>query len=157
MMTSERTFDVNLIKNIVTRDDIWKTVAEDGQKKEDFIPFTKADCWLKVTSGADCVGLFLFERKNKVLLEVHPFILTEFRGKIGHLAGVEHLKWIYKNDPKCQKIIGSVPVIYKHVKMFANMLGYRDEGISKASYMKNGRLHDQWYLGITRKEIARAL
>lgn len=154
MIIAERTFDTKLIRSIMTQDDVWATVAEDGQKKDDFIPFVESDCWLKMMLGNTCVGLFVFERLNKVLLDVHPAILPEYRGKIGHYAGVEHLRWIYENEPACQKIVASIPVIYKHVKLYANMLGYRNEGINRKSYMKNGILHDQWMLGITRNEMA---
>ena len=157
MIIAERTFDTKLIRSIMTNDVVWKTAAEDGQEKADFMPYVQSDCWLKMMLGNTCVGLFVFERLNKILLDVHPAILPEYRGKVGHQAGVEHLKWIYENEPACMKIVATIPVIYRHVKLYANMLGYRDEGINRASYMKNGRIHDQWMLGITREEIARVI
>jgi len=157
VIIAERTFDTKLIRSIMTNDAIWKTVSQDGQSKADYIPYVQADCWLKMLFNNICVGVFGFESVNKITIQVHPAILAEYRGKIGHEAGIEHLRWIYENEPTCMKIVATIPVIYKHVKLYANMLGYRDEGINRASYMKNGRIHDQWMLGITREEIARVI
>ncbi len=157
MIIAQRTHDTKLIRSIMTNDVIWAATAEDGQEKADFMPYTVSDCWVKMMLDSVCVGLFVFERLNKVLLKVHPAILPEYRGKIGHRAGIEHLRWIYQNEPACQKIVAHIPTPYISVKLYAKMLGYREEGINRASYMKNGQLLDQWMLGITRDEIARVI
>jgi len=37
--------------------------------------------------------------------------------------------------------------------MFAIQCGMKVEGKIRASFQKNGQLHDQWMLGITREEL----
>ena len=156
-MIAERTYDTDLIRSIALIPEIWDELCEDGQESKDFIPYTKSDCWLKMCKGNNVVGVFMFEKNNETTLQVHTAILPKYRGKISREAGKAHLKWVYENVPSCNKIVASIPTIRRHVKLYANMLGYKDEGLNRASFMKNGLIHDQWMLGITRDEIERRL
>ncbi len=146
--------DIDLIRDVVTMPEIWETVAEDGQEPDNFQPDFIHHCWLKIVSSGVVIALWQFKPVNKITLDVHPYVLPAFRGKVGKAAGIEHLKWIYDHGPQYQKLVASIPVIYKHVKIYANMLGYKDEGLNRCSYLKNDKVHDQWILGITRNEIS---
>ena len=151
----KRTYDISLIKSIVTVPAIWETVAEDSQNPNLWEPDLLGSCWLQVTSDSILTGLWQFRPTNAITLEVHPYILPEYRGKLGKAAGVDHLQWFYFYCPQYHKLVAQIPTIYRHVKLFGNMLGYQNEGINRASYRKNGVIYDQWNIGITRKEIER--
>lgn len=153
----DRTYDINLIRNVVLRPEIWETIAEDGHSPYDYHPDLQRNCFLHVWEDEKTIGLFEFKPVNAVTIDVHPYILPEFRGKKANEAGKLHLEWVYDNLPHCNKIIGNIPTLYKNVKIYSLMLGYREEGYSTASYLKNGEIHDRWYLGITRDEIERQL
>ena len=51
------------------------------------------------------------------------------------------------------KVTTSVPVIWPRVKKFSEINGFREEGLNRMSYKKNGIIMDQWMLGITTQEI----
>lgn len=153
----ERTFNVDLIRAVVTEPRMWETVAEDNQEPTNYVPEVESECWLHVKDNMETIGLFQFKALNAITLEVHPYILPEYRGKIANEAGRMHLQWFADNATRYKKLVGSIPTIYKNVKLYTLMLGYREEGINKSSYLKNGEVHDQWYLGITRDEIERRL
>ena len=153
MIRAARTFDTELIKSIITRDDIWSTVAEDGRKKEDYAPNVTDECWLLMTSNDDVVGLYNLHAHNAVTIEIHAHVLPEHRNEHSKETGHEALQWIYSNSPEYKKVVAQIPVIYENVKRFTCGFGFKVEGVNRLSYLKNGAIVDQYLLGITRDEI----
>ena len=49
-----------------------------------------------------------------------------------------------------EKIEVTIPSIYQDVLKFIQKQGFKLEGLSKNSYLKNDKLHDQVYLGLER-------
>ena len=56
-----------------------------------------------------------------------------------------------------EKLVSETPVIYRHIKLFALQQGLRVEGLLTKSFEKDGELHDQWIMGISRQEITERL
>jgi RimJ/RimL family protein N-acetyltransferase len=52
-----------------------------------------------------------------------------------------------------QKVNISIPKTRRIVYNLAKNVGFKDEGVNRMSFTKNGKTHDQWLLGLTRKEI----
>lgn len=152
-LTTRRTYDAALIRSIMTRPDMWRTVAEDGQTVAEYHPDVTCVCWLRVEADGETVGLYSFNAHNSVTVEIHANILPEFRAVCSRESGLEALRWIYENAPEYKKIISQIPVIYENVKRFTLGFGFIVEGRNRASYLKNGALHDQWLLGVTRDEV----
>ena len=146
-----KTTDAELIRSIVTLPELWATVAEDGMGSAGWSPNMDSG-WFLAMDGADIIGLYSVAANNCVTLEIHPFILKAFRGRAAYASGAQILEWLMLNT-KYEKVVCSIPVIYKNVKLFAMRCGFREEGINRQSYLKNGKIHDQWMLGITRGEI----
>ena len=151
-MNVERTFDTELIKGIMSRADMWDTVAEDGQDPDDYAPDVNGECWLLLTVDDKPIGAYCVHQRNAVTLEIHAQVLPEFRKEHSTESGTKVLKWILDNT-ECQKVIAQIPAIYPNVKRFTESFGFQVEGENRMSYLKNGELHNQWLLGITREEI----
>ncbi len=129
---------------------MWDCVCEDGHKLEDFDPKPNENCWINI----DKVGMYNLHPDNSTTLEIHAFILPEKRKKHSIETGKQILKWILENAPEqYQKVIAQVPCIYPNVKDFCIYNGFKIEGVNRLSHKKNGKIVDQWLLGITRKEI----
>jgi RimJ/RimL family protein N-acetyltransferase len=94
---------------------------------------------------------------NGVTVLIHPHVLPEVRSKYARESCLAALKWIYDNAPKYVKITALIPVIHKNVKLFAKRIGFKEEGINRKSYLKDGKVIDQWLLGITRSELGDVL
>lgn len=147
-MNLERTYNSEYIKSIVK--EMWDCVCEDGHSLETFDPEPTANCWVKL----DEIGLYNLHPSNSSTLEIHAFILPEHRAKHSEESGKEILKWILEKAPEqYQKVIAQVPFLYPNVKDFCVKNGFVVEGVNRLSHKKNGELVDQWWLGITRKEI----
>ena len=153
MISADRIFDTDLIKAVITRDDMWVTVAEDGQNKGDYLADVINECWIMITDDDELVGLYNLHVHNSITIEIHAHILPEHRKKYSKDSGRVALEWIYLNSPEYKKVIAQIPVIYENVKKFTCGFGFKEEGINRMSYLKNSVIVDQWMLGITREEI----
>ena len=152
-MNVSRTYDVEMIKEMITRDCIWSTIAEDGQVKEDYSPKVDAECWLEMKADDVLVGLYNLHSHNAITVQIHAHVLPEHRKKHSKATGIGSLRWIYDNAPVYKKVVAQIPFCYENVKNFTMSMGFKLEGINRLSYQKNGDIIDQWQLGITRDEI----
>ena len=144
----ERTFDREYIRSIVV--EMWNSICEDGHSISDFEADEYANCWVKMGD----IGLYNLHPHNSSTLEIHAFILPEYRQEYAEASGVEILKWLEGNVPEqYQKVIAQVPFLYPNVKDFCVKNGFQIEGVNRLSHKKNGKLVNQWLLGITRDEI----
>lgn len=152
-VTATRTFSPLEVRRIMVWPPIWETVAEDGQDPADFKPDVEGDIWLEIRALGKLIGLYHLQKRNSVLIEIHAQVLPEYRKLYSKGSGRAALAWIIENLPDCEKVIAWVPVIYENVRAFCELQGFRVEGTNRGSYLKNGQIHDQWLLGITRGEV----
>ena len=152
-MKVTRIYDDAAVRAVMIQPDMWTTVAEDGQDQDNYAPDVYGDCWLEMEADGNLVGLYQLQKRNRVLVEIHAQVLPEYRKEYSKATGQAALAWIVENLPECQKIIAWVPVIYQNVIDFTVGQGFTIEGLNRKSYFKNGKLHDQKLLGITRNEV----
>ena len=95
-------------------------------------------------------GVIVLVPRNGIEIEVHTAIMKSARHKALHYAA-KTLDWIFENT-QCLKVTTSVPFFNTRAYKFTLKLGFRDEGVNRMSFMKDGQVHDQWLLGITKEE-----
>lgn len=152
-VTATRTYSVPDVCRIMTQPSLWATAAEDGQDPDKFKPDLNGDCWLRLEADGEAIGLYQLQMRNSVLVEIHANIMPKYRKEHSEETGHAVLRWIVEEVPDCRKIIAWVPKLYPNVRDFTLQFGFRVEGVNRLSYRKNGKLHDQWLLGITKDEI----
>ena len=145
------TKDSDLIKKIATLPDLWETIAEDGIDSDKWSP-DLTEGWLLSSDDMGFVGLYNVHPTNSVTLQIHPMMPMETRGKRAYESAQDILRWIFTTT-QYQKVVCEIPVIYRNVKLFAMKAGMKEEGINRKSYLKNGKIHDQWHLGIAKQEF----
>lgn len=147
-----RTFDAGLINRIFKHPKVWRHVSDDfSPAREDF------DCssaigvegiyFLSVCGGS---GIFMFHKHSEILYEVHTLLLPECWGREDIAASAA--RWMFENTP-CEKIITWVPAYNRLAYHFALRSGMKEEGLSRKSIRKNGRLMDQYLLGLEKDTI----
>ncbi|WP_307891303.1 GNAT family N-acetyltransferase [Acinetobacter seifertii] len=82
---------------------------------------------------------------------MHTCLLPSLRGSRAVEAGKLILKLIFENH---QKVISWIPENNRKAKLFAQMLGFQVEGINRASFLKDGKLLDQFLVGLTKGEYS---
>lgn len=96
--------------------------------------------------------LFMVTMRTFTLFEVHTMILKKGRGAKAISETRKAAEWIF-NNTTCEKVITYIPTFNRSARVFAKIVGMRDEGVCTKSFKKNGILHDQWVLGLGKETL----
>lgn len=143
--------NAEFIKSFVTESEVFDEISEDNLSREQWNPDMNSG-WFVHTEDDEICGLWMAELRNGITIEIHPMILKKFRGKKAYKGAKEFFTWITKNT-KYEKINAEIATCFPNAKMFAVQCGMKAEGTIRQSFKKNGKIYDQWILGITRKEL----
>ncbi len=139
-----RTEHQELIKAIITHPGIYNDVSDDGAvDSKDYEPVIHDNIYYLLCDA----GIFIYMPINSITWEVHSCILPKFRGKSLDSAK-ESVQWMF-NNTDCKKIITHVPSFNERAYVYAKSAGLEDEGINKKSFLKDGKIYDQWVLGVS--------
>lgn len=145
------TTNQDLIKRLIKSDAIWDKISQDMYYAKDYSPCMD-DLWLKVLADGELCGVYAFDNLRGVCCDIHPYIIPEFRVKAAREGLNLALKYLFNNFDKICKVNATIPIIYRAVYNFSINNGFTHEGINRQSFMKNGVIHDQWLVGVTRLE-----
>ncbi|MCH7391815.1 GNAT family N-acetyltransferase [Acinetobacter dispersus] len=106
--------------------------------------------WIGVVDDDQIQGLFLLVSQNSISVEIHTCLLPSLRGIKAIEAGKLILNLIFQ---KYEKVISWIPENNRKAKLMSYRLGFEVEGINRASFLKNGKLHDQFLVGLTKGEF----
>lgn len=150
-MNIERTHDMPLVALVMGHPRIWPHIHEDGTD-EPAPQDHEALYWMQATTDEQqLVGVFLVHAVSSVCYQMHTMILPECWGEMATRAVQALGVWVF-NETECRKMITNVPAYNRRALRFALAGGMTQEGINRASFMRNGVLVDQIMLGITIEE-----
>ena len=151
MIHFERTFDYDLVRNIITHPAIYSHVCDDGCPTADkFQPITSDSIWyVLVKDDTELLGMFTFIPQNCATVEVHTTLFPISWGKRSHLAAKLVADWVWKNTPFV-RIVTNVPSFNRIALRFAQLADMKQFGINEKSYRKDGELFDQIMLGMSK-------
>lgn len=95
-------------------------------------------------------GFYAICPSNMITAEIHTSLLPEFRGVKALQSGKLFLSHLFS---KYLKAISYVPSYNKKALLYAQLLGFKIEGINRSSFIKNGQLLDQTLVGLTQGEF----
>lgn len=139
----QRTLDVGLCMDVMHA--MWDEISEDGV--DEFFPDVINEHWVQMEE----IGLYRLHQLNAVTYQIHAFILPEHRDKAKE-SGVAILKWCLDNLD-FNKLIAEIPMKYPNVYHFTKHQRFKDEGINRGSFLKDGKIWDTWRLGLLKEEI----
>jgi len=142
-MIVERTTDLAKIVKVLKNPEIFERISEDGVYIDNWLPSLDDAIFL---TDKENIGLMIYHEINSITIECHVQVLPEHRDKAMEF-GKAVLEWAWENT-KATKIVAQIPEIYPDVIKFAYKNGFSFEGVNKDSHLKNGVLHDQYYLGL---------
>lgn len=147
-ITVERCFDESVIKSVMLNDYVLE-VMEDGAKE---FKIDQAECWLGIYDK-ELIGVCNFHEWNGCTIEMHFYMLKDYR-MMSCEAVLESFRWLMNDcrDKLHYKIVILIPECYQAVYNFTRRW-LKDEGINRQSFIKNGKIFDQHFLGITKEEI----
>lgn len=135
----------SIILNQAVQDDI-----SDDLSKDHKVTSLSNHEWIGVADNDQLQGLFLLIKHNSISIEIHTCLLPTLRGSKAIEAGKLILNLIFQ---KYEKVISWIPEHNRKAKLFSIRLGFEIEGINRASFLKNGKIYDQFLVGLTKGEF----
>lgn len=157
MIRFERCFDSALVRHIITHPDIWRHVTDDSAPSAECYqpPDPTLVHYLIVRDGDEILGLFMLHALNSVCWEIHTCLLPWAWGSRAMEAGCLVSEWVFEHTG-CRRIVTNVPVYNRLALAYAKRAGLVEYGCNPASFLKDGKLHDQILLGISPRWVSNA-
>ena len=144
MISIKQTKDINLIKSILKKDNVYDGLVYDNSPPIDkWTPDIMNTIWFALYDNQDLAGLIKLSYLNYVLWIPHVIIYKQFRGQgsegWGKLAA-QYMREVYG----AKKFMAMTP--YKNAKKYAEKIGFKHVHTLTKSIKKNGELLDQYIL-----------
>lgn len=136
------------INKIILDETVQEDISDDLTKNKAILSLLNHE-WIGVVEDDQIQGLFVLITQNSKSVEIHTCLLPTLRGSKAIEAGKLILSLIFKNY---EKVISWIPENNRKAKLFSLRLGFEIEGINRASFLKNGKLQDQFLVGLTKGE-----
>ena len=131
--------------NVLSDPEIFDTISEDGMKV-----VKMPDGVLYLCGYApELIGCFIVHKTSGISGSCHVQVLPEHREEHTDRFCHDVIEWVWDNT-ELLKLTAEIPFLYPNVRDCALRHGFEIEGVNKLSFRKNGKIHDQWYLGISR-------
>lgn len=135
------------------QDEFWNVFSDDMGVKDNYEPdLSTRSAWLKVVIDGDLVGLVWFKNYNLTTLKLHPYVYRYHRKHSREV--IKRALAVFLRTPDfINKLVVEMPFNRRIVYNLAKRIGFIDEGVNRASFLKGGIYYDQWNLGLTKEEI----
>jgi hypothetical protein len=139
-MILTRTKDVELIKKIMTDDEIWEKIKEDGFQKEEFTPVIPSNVVILAACAPKVLGLHRFtQHKDRVLY--HPVLLKQYRKEFGRLFFSKGINWFFDNT-EFTALEAEIPATHEATINLARHLNFKEIGTIKNGVKKDNQTID---------------
>ena len=138
--------DLNLINEIILNPFVQDDIADDSSMGVSILEIPSHVRFIVVYDNDMLCGLYMLVPQNCVTIEVHTCLLPLLRGRKAIRAGRLIIQYMFD---RYKKIISWIPADNKKAELYSKLLGFKIEGISRESYLKNGKLQDMKLVGIT--------
>ena len=130
---------------------LYDVCADDFQPpRERFSPREDEAIWYVLArEGVEVLGLFALAPQNELCWEIHTRLLPEAWGPraLAALEGV--IQWTFANTP-CVRLVTTIPIYNRLALRYGDRAGFQRFGVNPNSWMKDGVLHDQVLMGISK-------
>jgi hypothetical protein len=151
---ARRTFDADEVLSVLKDPQILKTITEGDCQNID-VDVNKA-AFIACDVDNELAAVFIFDKTGAVVFDIHAHVLPTQRQKSKDIAKVI-LKFFFDNFSQAEKLTALIPICYPNVIAFSEAFGFSLEGINRQSYLHQGQLIDQLYLGATKAEVLHGL
>lgn len=139
------------IRSFMVNPEVWNKISQDGHNPDDF-GIDETAGWLAYKVNDKVVGMFCFDECQGPMARFHPYMLSEYKMEHAYKACREAIKYAF-DEVGVLKLVAQVPFLYKEVYNFGLKLGFIEEGVNRKSFLKNGKIYDQWHLGMMQGEL----
>lgn len=146
-----RLYDTDKILSVIAHPDILATVTEGDALQPDVDPHAAAYIGCYVDNELSAV--FIFNRTGARACEIHAHVLPAKRHHSRDIGAAILRYFLEDIAPWAEKLTALIPDCYPNVIRYAESFGFVREGVNRKSYLHQGSLINQIYLGATRDEV----
>lgn len=139
-MILQPTENVDLIKEIMTNDEIWEKIKEDGFDKDEFTPIIPKNVIILVAIVDSVIGLHRFTNTGDKIL-YHPILLKKFRKDYGREFFDKGIKWFFEKT-QYSRLYAEIPVTDKSTINLAKHLNFNEITTIQNGVKKNNKFID---------------
>jgi RimJ/RimL family protein N-acetyltransferase len=155
-----RTEDMELVRQIMIHPSIYPWIVDDGgEPAANFAPPVHPAVHYVEVRAMDVddvwytVGVYMLVPQSSRCFEIHTCILPSGYGRPAAEASQLILRYLFDGArPLADKLISRVPADNPRALAYSLRAGLKPEGVNRASFLRNGKLLDQTWVGITRTE-----
>lgn len=153
---------VSVIEAIFGHPKVWYWVAGDLDPEFNDINWAEIMCnqtiWFigcRREDNQERFGaLFMYKQITPICYEVHSAVHPDYWASgYASKAGVASLIYAFEHIPHINKVITSVPSDNMPAYWLSKAVGLHEEGNNKQSFLRHGKMLDQYLLGITKEEL----
>jgi len=146
-----RSRDYKAIRDLVTDPAVFPFVADDFVPRPELWEPPESDLihYLLASDDQSCFGFAVFMPRTHTCYEAHIGFLPRSYGAIAIAAFKEMLDWMWANTTAV-RIVGEIAQENRKAIKFAVGAGFEPYGVNSKSILRDGVLHDQLCLGISR-------
>jgi RimJ/RimL family protein N-acetyltransferase len=145
----QRTKNIPLIKEVMDDEKLIKATSEDGTDIAGFTPEVESTAWIALIDDKDQIrGFVIVSPTGRVSASIHVAIRTEYWGDSKTNVKLGKLAVKYAFDHGVRKLTAEIPTPDQEVLRYAQRVGFKREGVNKQSFLRNGELLDQTYVGL---------
>lgn len=141
------TQDHDVVRKNLIQSKVWRLSTDDSlshiKPELFFLPKTN-----NLYIIADGYGLLIVEPRNGICADVHVALNNSAIGKAKEICS-EAIQWLFDNSP-FSRINASIPEFNQLAIKLARDVGMELIGINKESFMKYGKIHDQYIFGLSK-------
>jgi RimJ/RimL family protein N-acetyltransferase len=150
-MQFERTFDMNLVRWILTHPSVWSHLVDDFHpSKERYQPCDHPEIWYVLArDGEELLGLLMFVPRSGICSEVHIALLPGHGYRRAREAARGAIRYYFAGTIS-KRLVAIIPSYNWWSQRAARDVGFVEFGRNAKAYQKNGVLYDEVYLGVSR-------
>jgi RimJ/RimL family protein N-acetyltransferase len=147
----ERTFDAELIRNVLTHPKIYAGMGDDfSPAAADFVPPDPERVWyVAAWDGQQLLGLLAFNPMSEILFLIHCCLLPCAWGPRAVEAVRAAVAWMWEHSPAV-RIIGMTPAYNRLALRLALRSGFKEFGVNPRCHQHGGVLWDEVLTGVSK-------
>ena len=138
-----------IVKHILSDEELFNRFTEDGIEYGSYI--VPDGLYLGIFKDDSIIGFWALDSETGSTIGIHCNVLEKYR-KHSMEVGTYFVDYAFRTYERVQKLNAKIAVIYPDVYTFTKKFGFKDEGIDRQSFIKDGELLDRHILGLTREE-----
>ena len=145
MIKANRTLNTGLCLEILMNEKIFDSISEDGATVNDVRVDIYDEYWVELTSNNIAIGVAQFKPMFNKCFDCHIHILPEHRKEHSLDAGSALIEWCEDYLKGCL-LFTTIPEFCPNVVAFLKAFDFKESGILKGAWKKNGKQNDMTIL-----------